>query len=80
MEKQYERIKAGKTDEILMEWKKRSITLGKLVRATVKNVEIVGTAENITKDGKLIVKRTDGEKLEILSGEISIRGLLGYTD
>lgn len=78
MEKQYDKIKMGKTDEIIEEWKKKSVTLGKLVRANIRNTEITGTAVDITEDGKLVVKSADGEELEVLSGEVSVRGLLGY--
>lgn len=35
-------------------------------------------AVDITKDGYLVVKLADGTCREIMSGEVSVRGLKGY--
>ncbi len=66
------------TDEIMDEWKKHSITLGRIVKANIRGTEVTGLAEDITKDGRLMVKSDDGGQYEILSGEISVRGVSGY--
>lgn len=74
----YDKVKSGAFEDIISEWKKYSVTLGKEVSITHKNEQYIGIAEDITKDGKLIVKCEDGIK-EVFSGEISVRGLLGYS-
>ena len=75
----YDKVKSGTFEDIISEWKKYSVTLGKEVNITYKNEQYRGVAENIAKDGKLIVKCEDGTVKEVFSGEISVRGLLGYS-
>ncbi len=75
----YDKVKSGAFEDIISEWKKYSATLGKEVNITYKNEQYRGVAEDITKDGKLIVKCEDGTVKEVFFGEISVRGLLGYS-
>ncbi len=74
----YDKVICGGYEEIISEWKKYSVTLGKEVSMTYKDKQCTGIAEGITKEGKLIVRCTDGTVKEVLSGEVSVRGLLGY--
>lgn len=37
-----------------------------------------GTCRGITKDGQLLVEREDGQIRQVLSGEVSVRGIYGY--
>lgn len=60
---------------IVDEWKKWNLTLGKRIRLLSQNGETTAVAQDITPDGKLVVKRDDGTISEILSGEISIRSV-----
>jgi len=76
LEQMYNKINSGMNDVILDEWKNYSVTLGKEVKVIGKS-EYIGIAENITQEGRLIVRRIDGVKEEVLSGEISIRELMG---
>jgi BirA family biotin operon repressor/biotin-[acetyl-CoA-carboxylase] ligase len=64
--------------KVIEEWKEHSVTLGKEVRVISPKGEYTGTAEDITPDGRLVLKRSDGSMNEILSGEVSIRGIMGY--
>ncbi len=75
----YDKVKSGAFEDIISEWKRYSVTLGKEVNITYKDEQYRGVAEDITKDGKLIVKCEDGNVKEVFSGEISVRGLLGYS-
>lgn len=68
----------GNTQEIIDRWNKYSVTLGKDVKITIKDLEYTGLAQSIALDGKLIVKCNDGVLREISAGEIQVRGLLGY--
>jgi len=74
----YDKVICGAYEEIISEWEKYSLTLGKEVSMTYKDKQCTGIAEGITKDGKLIVRSGDGTVREVLSGEVSVRGLLGY--
>jgi BirA family transcriptional regulator, biotin operon repressor / biotin---[acetyl-CoA-carboxylase] ligase len=77
LERIYSKISKGFITEIIDEWKRHSITLGKDVRIISKSTNFTGVAINITKDGKLVVKCDDGEVREVISGEVSVRGILG---
>ncbi len=75
----YHDILSGNTDDILNEWRKYSVTLGKKVKFSLKDTEYTGTAVDITESGSLLVDCSDGVRRELLSGEISIRGIFGYS-
>jgi BirA family biotin operon repressor/biotin-[acetyl-CoA-carboxylase] ligase len=77
-ERLYKCINADEAAGIIEEWRKYSITLGREVRVSHKNLDYTGTAEDVTDDGRLVVRCSDGITREILSGEVSVRGLLGY--
>lgn len=62
----------------LDDYKSKSAVLGKEIRLIKKREEITGVAVDITKEGYLVVKLADGTCREIMSGEVSVRGLKGY--
>ncbi len=68
----------GSIQFIIEEYKARSAVLGKDVRVFFKKEEIVGMAVDITEEGQLVVEMQDGSRREILSGEVSVRGMHGY--
>jgi BirA family biotin operon repressor/biotin-[acetyl-CoA-carboxylase] ligase len=74
----YCKIEDGLTEKIIEEWKKYSVTLGREVVISYKNDRFEGTAKDVTSEGKLVVECSDGALHEISSGEVSVRGLLGY--
>lgn len=78
LEQIYDNVNNGTLNYIIEEWKKFSVTLGKRVVISYKDKQYEGIAKDITKDGKLVVLCDDGEIREVLSGEISVRGLLGW--
>lgn len=71
-------ILSGKNNSILDMWREYSATLGREVRFTLRDVEYTGIAEDITADGRLLVRCTDGVRRELISGEVSVRGIYGY--
>ena len=79
LDKVYSKVTNNRIGEILDEWKEYSVTLGKEVRIISGATEYTAVAEDITYDGKLIVRCSDGNIRLIQSGEISIRGAWGYT-
>lgn len=58
--------------------RENSILIGKSVRIINRNDEIQAQALDLSDDGKLIVKYQDGSIHEVISGEVSVRGLYGY--
>ncbi|NLI57391.1 MAG: biotin--[acetyl-CoA-carboxylase] ligase [Clostridium sp.] len=78
LEELYHKVNRGDLDLITALWKKYSVTLGKEVLIAVKGEQHNGVAIDITKEGKLIVQCIDGTRKEVLSGEIFVKGLLGY--
>lgn len=59
------------------EYRTHCATLGRTVRIESGTQE-EGTAIDITSAGDLLVRRTDGTILTCTSGEVSVRGMLGY--
>ncbi len=74
----YQLVLNGLHDEILDMWKEHSVTIGREVCFTIRDVEYYGTAVGITEDGKLSVDCSDGVRRDLLSGEVSVRGIYGY--
>lgn len=73
LESQYNNLLHGAPEFVLEEWKQRSITLGKRVRATIGDDTIEGNAIDITESGALILQLDSGETQVLHAGEISIR-------
>ncbi len=69
-EKYYEILKRREFSFILKEWKLYSYTLGKKIRVDMGERIITGEAVDINEEGALILKKEDGELVEILSGTI----------
>lgn len=61
----------------LEEYRKHCVTLGREIRSEGE-VEIIGTATNITDRGELEVTCGNGQKTILAAGEVSVRGILGY--
>jgi BirA family biotin operon repressor/biotin-[acetyl-CoA-carboxylase] ligase len=69
-EKYYEILKGREFSSILKEWKLYSHTLGKKIKVDMGEKIITGEAMDINESGALILKKEDGELLEIISGTI----------
>ena len=65
---------------IWQEYASRSVTLGSRVRVAGTDVEFTGTAKTVDETGALIVTDETGEERRVLSGDVSVRGLMGYVD
>lgn len=56
------------------------VNKGKSVRVLDQKAPFTGTALGITPHGELLVKRDDTQEIEVVfAGEVSVRGLYGYT-
>lgn len=69
-EKYYEILKGREFSSILKEWKLYSHTLGKKIKVDIGEKIITGEAMDISGSGALILKKEDGELIEIISGTI----------
>ncbi len=58
--------------------KENSILLGKEVRIICNDKEKIGKAIDINEEGELVIEYRNGEIENVLSGEVSVRGLNGY--
>lgn len=54
------------------------INCGRQVRVIEQDGEHIVTARSVTRTGGLLVENADGTEREIISGEVSVRGVLGY--
>jgi len=70
-EKYYEILKRREFSSVLKEWKLYSHTLGKKIRVDMGERIISGEAVDINEEGALILKKEDGELVEIISGTIT---------
>jgi BirA family biotin operon repressor/biotin-[acetyl-CoA-carboxylase] ligase len=77
LERVYNAMLDNKAESILDEWRMRSVTLGKQVRATSGTNEFEGTARDITQSGSLLLRLASGEEKELHAGEITIRSADG---
>ena len=64
-------------DALLADYEQSSCTLGSRVHVTGA-VELTGTAEAIDDTGALLVRTDDGALHRVLSGDVSVRGVMGY--
>ncbi|MBA7595393.1 Bifunctional ligase/repressor BirA [subsurface metagenome] len=69
-EKYYKKLKRKEFPSILREWKLYSHTLGKKIRVDIGERIVTGEAIDINESGALILKKEDGELIEIISGTI----------
>ncbi|MCK5758275.1 MAG: biotin--[acetyl-CoA-carboxylase] ligase [Clostridiales bacterium] len=78
MQEVYDLVKEGNNKEIVNRWKKYSVTDGKAIKI-IKNGVITNVfTEGIDDIGRLIITDENGVKSEYNSGEISVRGIMGY--
>lgn len=70
-ERYYELLKKKEISLILKEWKSYSHTLGKKIKINIGENIVTGEAIDVNEKGELILKKKDGELIEIISGTIS---------
>jgi len=56
----------------------KSITIGRQIKVIANEGEIEGKAVTIDNNGSLVVETKEGKRLSIISGDVSVRGLLDY--
>lgn len=75
----YEKYEQTRNLALLKEdYEELLINRGKQVQVLDPAGAYEGIAKGITEEGKLIVVKEDGSKIQVDSGEVSVRGLYGY--
>lgn len=74
----YDFVNTGSLKKTVDICKNKSVTLGKIVRIINKRETIIAEAIDITEDGELVIKKEDGEIINVISGEVSVRGIDSY--
>lgn len=63
------------SDEVYRDWRRNSVTIGRMVRIFSEGGELLGKAEDLAEDGALLLK-IDGGLVRILAGDcIHLRGM-----
>lgn len=63
---------------ILPSYEKYSVTLGSRVRVVGGGEDFTGTAQAVDDTGALLVQEDQGPLRRVLSGDVSVRGVMGY--
>jgi len=74
----YDFIDTGSLRSTVEICKKKSVTVGRTVRIINKKETIIAEAIDITENGELVIKKDDGEIINVISGEVSVRGIDSY--
>lgn len=76
----YERfLKTHDLSELKETYSKVLINKDQVVRILTEDESYTGVARGITDEGHLIVEKDNHERVEVYSGEVSVRGLYSYT-
>lgn len=73
LDQYYLRLRDGTGDELFAAWCGRLTTLGQMVRVEGAGALLEGIAEDVTAQGALLVRDTNGTLHELTAGEISVR-------
>lgn len=71
-------LETGDLSSIRDEYNKMLINAGKQVIISGKNDNFTGIAKYINEKGELVVEKDDKTIVNVISGEVSVRGLYGY--
>ena len=74
----YQQLCNGNSMEIIKYAREHSETIGKEIKVIYNDGDVAGKAIGINDTGGLVVEAKDGQTMEIISGEVSVRGINGY--
>ncbi len=77
MEALMDKLEEGGFEAIMDTYRANSCTLGSRVHVS-GSVDFVGVAESIDETGALLVRDDEGQLRRVLSGDVSVRGVMGY--
>lgn len=79
MEQYYEIfLKTADLSGLKEEYESKLANLGRQVKVLAPKQEYCGICRGITDGGELLVEREDGGISQVMSGEVSVRGIYGY--
>lgn len=78
MENAVEALEKHGLQGIAAEYRARSVTLGSRVRVVGLQEAFEGVAEELDETGALWVREEQGERRRVFSGDVSVRGVMGY--
>jgi BirA family biotin operon repressor/biotin-[acetyl-CoA-carboxylase] ligase len=70
---EYEDAYEARPADVYAAWRARLSTLGREVRLTFRNETFEGLAEDVTKEGSLILRLLDGTRRTFEAGEVTLR-------
>ncbi len=73
-----EQVDAMTPEEEASAYRERSATIGQRVQVIGADRTFTGIAREVTPSGSLIVEEDGAKAVEVLSGDVSVRGLMGY--
>lgn len=74
----YDGFKAEGLKSIMDEYRSYSVILGNCVKVDSINESFNGEVCDITDEGLLVIRMDDGSLRQVISGDVSIRGMKGY--
>ena len=79
MEQYYEIfLKTADLSGLKEEYESKLANLGRQVKVLAPKQEYCGICRGITEGGELLVEREGGSISQVMSGEVSVRGIYGY--
>ena len=78
MERLMDAVEAGGFAAIRADYEAASATIGQRVQVIAPAETYTGLAEAVDETGALLVRREDGTLVQVLCGDVSVRGLMGY--
>ena len=78
MERSMRLLETNDLQGFFSEYAERSVTLGSRVEVIGVNERFTGIAERVDETGALWVRPDGGEPRRVLSGDVSVRGVMGY--
>ena len=80
IERAMDALETGGLSALLPEYSRRSVTLQAQVQVIEANDTWIGYGEAIDETGALLVRNAAGTLRRVLSGDVSVRGVMGYVD
>lgn len=78
-EEYYEKfLETGDMSLLMEEYNHMLVNMGKEVRVLAASGDYCGVSEGINSAGGLLVRLPNGQRTEVISGEVSVRGIYGY--
>jgi BirA family biotin operon repressor/biotin-[acetyl-CoA-carboxylase] ligase len=65
-----ELVRSGSAAAVMVEWRRRSATLGRRVRIDIGPDDVEGTAVDVTDEGHLVVETLEGDRRTFAVGDV----------